>query len=86
MGSSKQLAEDLKMKLIDAYKSGEGFKRITKHFYLAIFTVCHLEMASKGNCGRQGNIWKTDRAADMLSERQKKKPSYDNRRPAGRFS
>lgn len=39
MGSSKQLTEDLKMKLFDVYKAKEGYKKISKHFHLAISTV-----------------------------------------------
>lgn len=33
-GLSKQLTEDVKMKLIDADKAGEGYKKISKRFQL----------------------------------------------------
>ena len=36
MGSSKQLAEDLKMKIIVTHKAGEGYKKIAKHFQVAV--------------------------------------------------
>lgn len=32
MGTSMQLTEDLKMKLIDAYRVEEGYKKIPMHF------------------------------------------------------
>lgn len=39
LDSFKQLTEDLKMKLIDAYKAEEGCQKISLCFQLTIFTV-----------------------------------------------
>ncbi|GAA6222128.1 histone H2A.Z-specific chaperone CHZ1-like, partial [Lates japonicus] len=39
MGSSIELSEDLKLKLIDAYKSGKGYKKISKRFGFSISTI-----------------------------------------------
>ena len=39
MGSSKQLCETLKMKVIDAHNAGEGYKKIAKRCQLAVSTV-----------------------------------------------
>ena len=48
MGSSEQLAENLKMKLIDAYKAGESYKKCQ---------CCCSVFAVKGNCGCEGILW-----------------------------
>ena len=42
MGSSKQLPSTLKMKIIEAHKAGEGYKKIAKHFEVAISSVCNV--------------------------------------------
>lgn len=39
MGSSRLLTGDLKMKLIDAFKAGGGYKKLSNHILCAIFTV-----------------------------------------------
>lgn len=38
MVSSMQQTKDLKMKIIDVYKAGEGYKKMCKCFQLAIST------------------------------------------------
>ena len=42
MDSSKQLSNTLKMKLMDAHKTGKGYKKIVKHFHEAISSVCNV--------------------------------------------
>ncbi|XP_062914937.1 uncharacterized protein LOC134351933 [Mobula hypostoma] len=39
MGSSKQLPSALKIKMIDAHKAGEGYKKIAKRFQVAVSSV-----------------------------------------------
>lgn len=39
MGHSIELSADLKMKLVDAYKAGKGYKKIAKHFGFSISTI-----------------------------------------------
>ncbi|KAM4530477.1 uncharacterized protein PAE49_022966 [Odontesthes bonariensis] len=39
MGSSIELSRDLKMKLIEAYKGGKGYKKISKRFGFSISTI-----------------------------------------------
>uniref|UniRef100_A0A1A8SKU6 Uncharacterized protein n=2 Tax=Nothobranchius TaxID=28779 RepID=A0A1A8SKU6_9TELE len=39
MGSSIELSHDLKMKLVDAYKGGKGYKKISKRFGFSVSTI-----------------------------------------------
>ncbi|CAJ0941357.1 unnamed protein product [Ranitomeya imitator] len=39
MGSSKQLPSNLKMKIVEAHKAGEGCKKIAKHFQVSLSSV-----------------------------------------------
>lgn len=61
MGPSKQLAKDVKMKLIDVYKAEEGYKKTWKCFKVS-------KMAVQGNCERKGKIWKTKNQMDPQAQ------------------
>ena len=39
MGSSKQLPSTLTIKIVDAHKTGEGYKKIDKRFQVAVPSV-----------------------------------------------
>lgn len=39
MGSSKQLARTLKLRIVDAHKAGEGYKKIAKRYQMPISSV-----------------------------------------------
>src|SRR4029434_2402739 len=39
MGSSKQLSDDLKTKIVQQYSLGEGYKKLSRRFQLSVSTV-----------------------------------------------
>lgn len=42
MGASVELSYDLKVKLVDAYRGGKGYKKIAKRFGFSVSTIRHV--------------------------------------------
>lgn len=80
MGSSIELSEDLKMKLIDAYKSGKGYKKISNHFGFSVSTIRNVikkwklrgTVEVKPRSGRPRKI--TEKTANLLGRKAKENP------------
>ncbi|KAM4705482.1 uncharacterized protein WCC33_010326 [Rhinophrynus dorsalis] len=80
MGSSKQLTEDQKIKIIDSYKAGEGYKKISKRYLLAVSTVRNVikkwkllgTVEVKTRSGRPRKI--SDKTARRLVRKAKQNP------------
>lgn len=80
MGSSVELSEGLKLKLIDAYKSGKGYKKISIRFGLSVSTVRNVinkwklrgTVEVKPRSGRPKKI--SEKNANLLSTKAKENP------------
>lgn len=80
MGSSIELSHDLKMKLIDAYKGGKGYKKISKHFGFSISTIRNVirkwkatgTVEVKSRSGRPRKI--SEQTANLLGTKARENP------------
>ena len=81
MGSSKQLSRKLKLKIVDAHKAGEGYKKRAKRFQMPISSVRNVIkkwqssgiVEVKARSGRK-NIRQN---SSQDCEKSKSKPTFD---------
>lgn len=81
MGSSKQLSRKLKLKIVDAHKAGEGYKKIAKRFQMPISSVRNVikKWQSSGTVEVKARSGRPRKISDRTARRIVRKASQNPR-------